>query len=42
MNYKIAYILALVCTFVLTVLISRKLIPLLKRFFTSRFNSFGT
>jgi len=30
MSYKIVFILALVCTFILTVLISRKLIPVLK------------
>ena len=30
MSYKIVFLLALVCTFVLTVLISRKLIPILK------------
>lgn len=30
MSYKIIFILALVCTFILTVLISRKLIPILK------------
>ncbi|MBQ7921850.1 MAG: phospho-N-acetylmuramoyl-pentapeptide-transferase [Clostridia bacterium] len=30
MSYKIVFILALVCTFILTVLISRKLIPILK------------